>query len=192
MKRDAASYYHARMLRVLSYIDGHLDDELSPDVLSGIAAFSKHHFQRQFSHLFGISVHRYVRLARLKRASERLAYVQGEPVLSVALDSGYEGPEAFARAFRQQLDQSPSGFRENPDWSPWHAAFAPLHQARSKHMQRFTNDDVKLIDFPDPGGGDGASRRSRADRGHDKALHRVAARGGPGPNGQRDLQPVPQ
>jgi AraC family transcriptional regulator len=34
-------------------------------VLSDVAAFSKHHFQRQFSSLFGISVGRYVQLVRL-------------------------------------------------------------------------------------------------------------------------------
>ena len=149
MKRDAASQYHARMQRVIAYIDDHLEEELSADVLSGIAAFSKFHFQRQFSAMFGIGLHRYVQLVRLKRASYRLAYRGGEPILGIALDSGYEGPEAFARAFRQRFDQSPSGFRDDPDWAPWHAAFAPLNHARSSIMtQHFTDDQVRIVDFP--------------------------------------------
>ncbi|MCW3846133.1 AraC family transcriptional regulator [Sphingomonas sp. LB-2] len=149
MKRDAASHYHARMMRVIDHIDAHLEDDLSVDVLSGVAAFSKFHFQRQFSATFEIGIHRYVQLARLKRASYRLAYREDQPILAIALDSGYEGPEAFARAFRQRFDQSPSGFRSDPDWGPWHAAFEPLNQARSSIMtQSFTDDQVRIIDFP--------------------------------------------
>ena len=39
MKPDVASRHHARMQRVLTYIDEHLDDELDVDLPSGIAAF---------------------------------------------------------------------------------------------------------------------------------------------------------
>lgn len=149
MKRDASSHYHARMQRVMAYIDDHLEDELSAEVLSGVAAFSKFHFQRQFASMFGIGLHRYVQLARLKRASYRLAYRGDAPILGIALDSGYEGPEAFARVFRQRFDQSPSRFREAPDWGPWHAAFAPLNHARSIAMtEAFTDDQVRIVDFP--------------------------------------------
>jgi AraC family transcriptional regulator len=90
MKPDVASRYHARMQRVQTYFDEHLDDDLDVDLLSGIAAFSKYHFHRQFASLFGISIYRYVQLLRLKRASSRLAFA-GDPVLEVALDSGYGG-----------------------------------------------------------------------------------------------------
>ena len=148
MKRDAGQY-HARMQRVMTHIDDHLDDALNVDVLSGVAAFSKFHFQRQFSAMFGIGIHRYVQLVRLKRASYRLAYRGHEPILEIAVDSGYEGPEAFARAFRQRFDQSPSSFRDAPDWAPWHAAFAPLNHARSNTMTKaFTDDQVRIVDFP--------------------------------------------
>jgi AraC family transcriptional regulator len=61
--------YHGRMQRVLDHIDRHLDDELDLDRISGIAAFSKFHFHRQFSATFGLTLHRYIQLARMKRAS---------------------------------------------------------------------------------------------------------------------------
>lgn len=149
MGRSVIDNYHARMHRVLVFIDSHLEENLSVGVLSDVAAFSKHHFQRQFSSLFGISVGRYVQLARLKRASYRLAFRDGSSVLEIALDSGYEGPEAFSRAFRRHFDQSPTGFRREPRWSPWLAANAPLTQARSKTMSStFTDADVRVLDFP--------------------------------------------
>jgi AraC family transcriptional regulator len=148
VKSDASQLYLARMGRVLDHIDAHLDGDLGNAVLAGVAAFSPCHFHRQFAALFGISVHRYVQLARLKRASYALAFRQ-QPVLDIALDSGFGGPEAFARAFRQRIGQSPSNFRAGPEWTPWAAALAPLEQARSQHMTlRYTDADVRIVDFP--------------------------------------------
>jgi len=152
VKGSSAQNYHARMQRVLRFIEANLDDDLSVDVLSGVAAFSKHHFQRQFSNLFGISVGRYVQLTRLKRASHRLAYQPSERVLEIALDSGFEGPEAFARSFRRHFDQSPSEFRRDPLWRSWHAAIQPLKDARSSHLtERFSPEEVRIVDFPATG-----------------------------------------
>ncbi|MCB8821549.1 AraC family transcriptional regulator [Microvirga rosea] len=137
--------YHERMQRALEYIDQHLHDDLDLDVLSGVAAFSKFHFHRQFTATFGLSVYRYVQLARMKRASYRLAYRNEEYVTEIAMDAGYDAPDAFARAFRQRFGQSPSSFRKSPDWEPWLAAFGPLDIARSKLMQKtFTHKDVTI------------------------------------------------
>jgi len=108
--KTALQNYHARMQRVLDHIDRHLDDDLDLDALSGVAAWSKFHFHRQFTATFGLSVHRYIQLARLKRASHRLAYRDDESVTDIAMDAGYDAPDAFARAFRQRFGQSPSSF----------------------------------------------------------------------------------
>lgn len=143
--KAALRRHQARMLRVLDHIDQHLDGELDLDRLSSIAAYSKFHFHRLFSASFGLSLHRYVQLARLKRASYRLAYRDGDSVTEIALDAGYEAPDAFARAFRQRFRQSPSDFRKSPDWQPWMDAFDPLDHARSLLMQqRFTPADVTI------------------------------------------------
>ncbi|ETC99239.1 MULTISPECIES: GyrI-like domain-containing protein [unclassified Asaia] len=145
--RDALHNYHARMQRVLNHIDQHLDDDLDLDAVSGIAAFSKYHFHRQFTATFGLSVHRYIQLARMKRASYQLAYRDAQNVTEIAMDAGYNAPDAFARAFRQRVGQSPSSFRKAPSWEPWLAAFRPLNNARSKLMQTtFNPSDVTIRD----------------------------------------------
>ncbi|MCT8001513.1 AraC family transcriptional regulator [Sphingomonas sanguinis] len=147
--RAALRNYHGRMQRVLDHIDRHLDDELDLDRISGIAAFSKFHFHRQFSATFGLTLHRYIQLARMKRASYRLAYRDGESITDIAMDAGYDAPDAFARAFRQRFGQSPSSFRKTPEWEPWLGAFGPLDKARSKLMQtHYTADDVTIRDVP--------------------------------------------
>jgi len=145
MMKAAHKYYHVRMQRVLDHIDQHLHDDLHLEAISSVAAFSKFHFHRQFTAAFGLSVHRYVQLARMKRASYQLAYRDATSVTDIAMDAGYDAPDAFARAFRQRFGQSPSSFRKSPNWEPWLAAFGPLDNARSKFMQKtFTLDDVTI------------------------------------------------
>jgi AraC family transcriptional regulator len=137
------------MQRTLEYIDAHLDSDLSAATLSGVATFSRHHFHRQFSALFGVSVHRYVQLLRLKRASFRIAFREDDSITQIALDSGYEGLEAFSRAFKRRLGQTPSAFRKQPQWIPWRMALEPVDNARNAHMTvKLSCDQVRIVDFP--------------------------------------------
>src|SRR5687767_5630439 len=141
--------YLARMQRVLDHIDRHLDGDLDLDTLSRVAAFSKFHFHRQFAATFEVSVHRYVQLARMRRASHGLASGDAQSVNDIAMDAGYDAPDAFARAFRQRFGQSPSSFRKSPDWGSWLVAFGPLDNARNKLMQIiFDHNDVTIRDVP--------------------------------------------
>jgi AraC family transcriptional regulator len=145
----ALENYQARMQRVLDHIDRHLDDNLDLETISRVAAFSKFHFHRQFTATFDMSVHRYVQLVRLKRASHRLLDGGAQRVTEMAMDAGYEAPDAFARVFRQRVGQSPSSFQKSPDWASWLAAFGPLDIARSKLMQIiFEPEDVMIRDVP--------------------------------------------
>lgn len=140
----AAEAYGRRMARVLDHVDAHLDDPLDLDTLSAVAAFSRFHFHRQFSATFGLPVGRYVQLARMKRAADRLAFVPATGVTDVALEAGYDAPDAFARAFRRLFGQAPSAFRAAPDWVPLERAFRPFRQARSKLMTDHSCDDVTI------------------------------------------------
>jgi AraC family transcriptional regulator len=138
------------MKRVLNYIDRHLEDDLGLDTLSAVAALSKYHFHRQFRGHFGLSVHRYVQLARMKRAGQVLAFKDEASVTETALDVGYDAPDAFARAFRKSVGQLPSAFRDTPDWEVWFARLRPLTSARSKLMKTaFSLGDVNIVDVPE-------------------------------------------
>lgn len=150
MKEDAspAAAYGIRFRQVLEHIDAHLDEDLTVDRLSSVAAFSKYHFHRQFSLLFGIGVYRYVQLARLKRASYRLAFRDEPRIIDIALEAGYESHEAFSRAFKKAVGQTPSEFREQPDWDSWHAIYQPLTELRIRHMKpERSAGDVKIVVF---------------------------------------------
>lgn len=149
---EARRVYLARFLGVLAYMEAHLEEgDLSVERLSGVAAFSKHHFHRQFRALFGLGVYEVVQLTRLKRASYRLAF-RDTPVIDIAFASGYDSHEAFSRAFKKLIGQTPSEFRKQPDWAGWHRVYEPLVAVRSLQMtsERLPRaDEVRIVDFPE-------------------------------------------
>ncbi|WP_394782085.1 GyrI-like domain-containing protein [Undibacterium sp.] len=143
-----AEHYIARFRKVLHYIDAHLEEELDVESLCGIAAFSRYHFHRQFAALFGVGVYEYIQLTRLKRASWKLAFRDADSVTGIALDAGYQVPEAFARAFKKSTGQSPSAFRKQPQWNPWYAHYQSLSELRIKHMRTtYQASQVGIIQF---------------------------------------------
>jgi AraC family transcriptional regulator len=92
-------------------------------------------------------VYEYVQLLRLKRASCKLAFRADCSILEIALESGYEGPEAFSRAFKKRFGQAPRDFRKQPEWTPWHAAYKPIRELRIMHMKNSTSQPVRIVDF---------------------------------------------
>ena len=136
-----ASTYATRFNRVFDYIDQHLGEPLTVEMLSQVANFSRYHFHRQFSEYTGISVFRYIQLMRLKRASYRLVFNKLEKITEIALDAGFENPESFYRAFKNTFGQTPTGFRNNPAWEPWNERYQFPNRERKQNM------DVNLVEF---------------------------------------------
>ncbi|MFM0393036.1 AraC family transcriptional regulator [Paraburkholderia phytofirmans] len=133
--------YKKRFESMLAYIDANLEGDLSVDVLSRIANFSKFHFHRQFAGYVGMPVARYVQLLRLRRAAHRLASARSYAVLDAALDAGFDSPEAFSRAFKRAFGVAPSTFRQHPRWLVWSATFVVPYLSRKLTMQ------VQIVNF---------------------------------------------
>jgi AraC family transcriptional regulator len=123
MKKHPHQVYDIGFNRVLDFIDRHLDEPLSVGRLGRVAHFSTFHFHRQFTHYVGITPARYIQLARLRRASYRLAFNSLARITDIALEAGFEHSKSFSRAFKATFGQSPSAFRGDPDWSAWSAQF---------------------------------------------------------------------
>ena len=139
-----------RLRKVLQHIDDHLEEALTVERLSEVAALSKYHFHRQFSQRFGIGVYKYIQLVRLRRASYQLAFRPHMRILEIALGCGYESHEAFTRAFRQNFAQTPSEFRERPHWQAWHSTCGALRQLRSEPLAPpLAASSVQLRSFPE-------------------------------------------
>ncbi len=110
MRESTRKDYRERMLRVLTHIQRHLDEDLGLADLAAIACFSDYHFHRIFRGMLGEGVKEHVRRLRLERAAWRLKR-SDRPVTEVALEAGYQTHEAFTRAFRSVFGVSPSRFR---------------------------------------------------------------------------------
>ena len=133
--------YAQRIHAVLAYIDANLHGDLSLEALSRVATFSKFHFHRQFTAYVGVPVTRYVQFTRLRQAARMLVSRRSSSVLDVALEVGFESPEAFSRAFARAYGVSPSAFRRRPNWAVWGSSFIPPHFSRSIYMH------IEIVDF---------------------------------------------
>ena len=133
--------YDRRFDSLFEYIDQNLDGDVSVETLSAVACFSRFHFHRLFSAYCGISVGKHLQLARLKRASFRLAFYPSEKIIDIALDAGFESPDSFSRAFKKAFGQTPSDFRKCPDWQSWHERYRFSKPKRRNDMK------VSVVDF---------------------------------------------
>lgn len=125
----------ARIRRVCDYVQENLENELTLEHLSNLAHCSKFHFHRQFAAQTGITLAQFVTRLRLKRASYQLVFHPELGVAEIALGARYENPESFSRAFKRAFDQSPTEFRSNPLWEPWHEKFQFPMRGEIKYMK---------------------------------------------------------
>ncbi len=134
------------MNRVIRHIYKELSEPteggLSLDHLSTVACFSKYHFHRVFNAYFGLNMAQLIQRLKLKRASYQLAFMPEIKIIDIALDAGFENHESFSRAFKKTYDQTPSGFRSNPNWDDW----SELHQINMSHQE--THMEVTTCEFP--------------------------------------------
>lgn len=109
LSRD--SDYVARINRVIDFIEHHIDEELSLDILSEVANFSKFHFHRIFYAIIGETLYDFIQRIRLEKAANRLIRTPYDSLEQIAYDSGFKSPSVFSRAFKSMFSISPSQWR---------------------------------------------------------------------------------
>ena len=107
---DLTEEYVKRVLQALIYIENHIDEELSLEKLAKVACYSPFHFHRIFQAITGETVHQYVKRLRLQKAAGKLRYTE-QSVTEIALDTNYDTPSAFTKAFKQFMSASPTRYR---------------------------------------------------------------------------------
>lgn len=96
--------------KALWYVETHIDRPVTLAHMARDLATSPFHLTRSFATLTGQPVIRYLWRRRLSRAAEAL--VAGETSITMlALDAGYQSPEAFSRAFRAEFGLTPRQLR---------------------------------------------------------------------------------
>ena len=108
----ARSVDHARMRRVLDYIDQNLEEEFTISALARMAHLSVFHFARTFANTMGIPPQRYVGQRRLESAKKMIGTGR-LPLSEIAFRSGFSSQASFTRAFRRATNMTPGEFRQH-------------------------------------------------------------------------------
>lgn len=96
-----------RINRSLNYIRDHLTGHLNLDQLADAACLSKYHFIRVFAQHLGETPNQFISRRRLECAATKLIFKPNSSITEIALDSGFSGSDAFARAFRARYRRAP-------------------------------------------------------------------------------------
>lgn len=114
--------HHDRVQRVMIQIDRQLDRPWDLNALAAVACLSPYHFHRVFQQCTGESPHQHLYRRRMEHAAIRL-YASSARITDIALDVGYDCPNAFSKAFRKWSGRPPRRFRRRPIPMEGYASF---------------------------------------------------------------------
>jgi len=99
-----------RLRRVCSYVEAHLEDELTLDDLAGAACLSPYHLSRCFRRATGTTLHGYVMARRTDRAIALLADNQ-LTLAEIAYRCGFASQSHFTAVFKRSTGMTPGRYR---------------------------------------------------------------------------------
>lgn len=108
--------------RTIEHIENHLDKDISLQNISNIVHISPYILSKGFSVMTGYSISEYIRGRRLYQAALSLRNTE-QSVIDIALNSGYDTPESFSKAFSRFHGCSPSAVRNGANFQ----TFLPLN-----------------------------------------------------------------
>ncbi len=104
--------YRRRINKVQDYIENHLEEPISIEVLADVAGFSKYHFSRVFQGILGETLSHYVNRIRIETAVFLLAHRGDKNMTDIAYELGFTDSAIFSRAFKNYYGVSPREFRQ--------------------------------------------------------------------------------
>ncbi len=96
----------------MAYIEKELTGEIDFQKVAQLACCSEYHFRRMFSFLSGMTLTEYIRYRRLTQAALELCR-SNIKIINLAMEYGYDSPDAFTRAFHRFHGIPPKEARRN-------------------------------------------------------------------------------
>ena len=101
-----------RMMRLLTYVNTHIYDEIDIDVLADLACVTKYHLIRLFKKEFDVTPMQYINMKKLER-SQLLLLTSDTPVKDVAYTLGFSDYSYFIRQFKKVVGVTPQEYRHS-------------------------------------------------------------------------------
>ncbi len=100
-----------RLYPVWEAIERDIESQLGLNQLAFLSNFSPWHFHRFFKKQLSENVQDYIKRLRIEKAAYELK-ISNLPIIEIALEAGYESQEAFTKAFKRYMLDTPSSFRK--------------------------------------------------------------------------------
>ena len=107
---SAAGEVPLPVLRLMRFLADRYRDPMTVDVAARAAHVHPHHAMALFRRHTGLTLHQYLTLQRVAHAQRLLATTR-QPIVDVALESGFASLSRFYAAFKAQTGGSPRRFR---------------------------------------------------------------------------------
>ena len=106
--------YLNRINKVLDYIEQHLEDDLSLNLLAEKAHFSSFHFHRLFTLTVGEPINQLINRLRLERSVAHLLAHPTTPIKDVAYKYGFNHENSFSRSFKKRYGITATQLKDTP------------------------------------------------------------------------------
>lgn len=122
--------YKKRIVKIIQYIDNHLDTELTLEKVAAIGAYSPFHFHRVFKLITGETLQSYIIRKKIEKSAFYLAVKKYIGIKEIYLELGFADHSVFNKTFKKYYGKSPSEFRRSAPES-----FHKILQTQSKNGQ---------------------------------------------------------
>ncbi|MDH6251627.1 AraC family transcriptional regulator [Chryseobacterium sp. H1D6B] len=122
--------YKKIIVKIIQYIDTHLDTELSLEKVSAIGGYSPFHFHRMFKLIIGETLQNYIVRKKIEKSAFYLAVKKGISIKEIYLELGFADHSVFNKTFKKYYGSSPSEFRRSAPEN-----FHKILQVQSKNGQ---------------------------------------------------------
>ena len=97
--------------KITSYIEAHLDEDLSLESIADNLHYSKLYLARIFAEQTGSTIGKYIQGRRLTLAAQKLVETN-KPIIEIAYEAHYNSQQAFTLAFRRLHLCTPQVYRK--------------------------------------------------------------------------------
>lgn len=104
--------YDPRIQQLLQYINEHLAEDLTIDLLAEKSFTSRFYMMRKFKADTGCSIHQYINSKRLLLAKKLLTTTE-LPITQLCFQCGFKDYSSFSREFKRSFAITPTEFRSN-------------------------------------------------------------------------------